>query len=265
MAAVACCEPTPVTVKQLPIRLIRRNALQPRRVFQCHALDSLAESIREHGVLQAIIVRPVVGGQYEVIAGERRLRAAISAGLQTIPAVIRHAGNEDSLVLALVENLQREDMSPVETARAYKRLADEFGFSQAEIAHQVGKARATVANTLRLLQLPEEVLQALESGAITEGHARALLQLEGRARQVAACREAIIRGLSVRSVERIGRKPGQSNQREAELVSLAETLSERLGSPVEITGAQSGGMVSIRYFSPDDLERLVGRLGAQSL
>lgn len=262
VAAVAFCEPTPVAIKQLPIRLIRRNALQPRKAFNLQALESLSESIRQHGVLQAIVVRPLIGGQYEVVAGERRLRAAISAGLETIPAVIRRADSEDSLVLALVENLQREEMSPVETARAYQRLADEFGLSQTEIARRVGKARTTVANTLRLLHLPEEVLHALESGALAEGHARALLQLEGSARQVAACRETIKRGLSVRSVERIGRKPNQPSQREADLASLSETLSERLGSPVEISGTQTGGTILIRFFSPEDLDRLVECLGA---
>lgn len=262
MAAVASSEHQTPIIRHVPVRLIRRNVHQPRKTFHSEELEALTRSVSQHGVLQPILVKPTPGGQYEVIAGERRLRAAIAAGLQTIPAVIRPANGEDSLVLALVENLQRNDMSPVETAHAYKRLVEEFGLSQMEVSTRVGKARATVANTLRLLQLPEEVLQALEQGAITEGHARALLPLDNSLLQISVCRQVISRRLSVRSVEGIGRKSGKPTQADGNISRFAEVLSEKLGAPVEICDGRAGGSITIRYFSDEDLERIADLLGA---
>ncbi|CAN5407782.1 ParB/RepB/Spo0J family partition protein [soil metagenome] len=244
------------------------NTRQPRTVFEDVPLRELAESIRIHGVLQPLIVRTVSEGRYELIAGERRLRAAKLAGLASVPIHVRAADSQTSLELALVENLQREDINPVESARAYRRLIDEFGLTQEEVSEKVRKARATVTNTLRLLKLPDEVLQALENGAISEGHARTLLAFPTAERQIDVLERILVEGLSVRQVEDLARprpaplvrpKPNLDANTEA----FQEALGQRLGSPVKIARKRKGGSITIPFFDEEDLSRLAEALGVQ--
>jgi len=246
-------------VVRLPLTAIRPSASQPRKRFSQESLEELAASIREKGLLQPLLVRPK-GEGYELVAGERRFRAAQMAGLSEVPAVVRDLTDREALELALVENLQREDLSPVEEARGYQTLL-EMGLTQEEVARRVGKARSTVANALRLLQLPEEVLEALDSGAITPGHARALLMLEPGDR-LWGLREVLQKGLSVRQAEalreRLGREKGPK-----EPSPLSLELSRHLGLPVRVLGGKRGKVV-IHYRSLEELEALLERLGYQA-
>src|SRR5258706_8186598 len=196
---------TPVTgVPKLPIDAIGRNQRQPRARLEPTELEELANSIREHGVIQPLIVaQTAYPGQYTLIAGERRLEASRLAGLTTVPAIVREATEQQLLEVALVENIQRSDLGPLETALAYKHLADDFGLSHEAIAAKVGKKRVTVTNTLRLLRLPQKLLEALSAGEVSEGHARALLQLPNAEAQLAAYSTVMRKGLSVRQTEEL--------------------------------------------------------------
>ncbi|GGM92660.1 chromosome partitioning protein ParB [Thermus composti] len=250
---------TPGGVVRLPLAAIRPNPHQPRKRFSPEALEELAQSIREKGLLQPLLVRPK-GEGYELVAGERRYRAAQMAGLQEVPALVRDLSDREALELALVENLQREDLSPLEEARGYQALL-EMGLTQEEVAKRVGKARSTVANALRLLQLPLEVQEALEAGAITAGHARALLMLEPEDR-LWGLREILEKGLSVRQAEALKeRLPGRKREREPS--PLSEALSRHLGLPVRVVG-EARGRVVIHYRSPEELQALLERLGYQA-
>ncbi|RYG32241.1 ParB/RepB/Spo0J family partition protein [bacterium] len=244
------------------------NARQPRTVFEDAPLKELAASIRQHGVLQPLVVRTISEGKYELIAGERRLRASKLAGLTTVPIHVRAAGSQESLELALVENIQREDINPVEAARAYRRLIDEFGLTQEEVAEQMRKARATVTNTLRLLKLPGEALEALENGAITEGHARALLAFSTLDKQIDVLERILVEGMSVRQVEELARPKPLAAPRakpilDADTEAFQDALGQRLGSPVRIAKGRKGGKITIPYFSDEDLVRLAEVLGVQ--
>ncbi len=238
------------------------NPRQPRTDFKDAALQELAASIREYGVLNPLTVRPLSEGRYELIAGERRLRASKLAGLKNVPVVIRAAADQTSLELAMIENVQREDINAMEAARAYRRLMDEFGLTQEGVADKVGKARPTIANALRLLKLPPKAQEMLYDGRLTEGHARALLAFPHPDQQLAMANSIVERGLSVREVERAA-QPGQPTKRsrkgskDPNLAAVERTLSERLGSPVEI----ANGRVSIAFYSDEDLERIVEVLG----
>ncbi|MBI3997666.1 MAG: ParB/RepB/Spo0J family partition protein [Armatimonadetes bacterium] len=257
-------------VVEIPIDRIRPNSLQPRTGFDESHLAELEASVREHGILQPVLVRPSREG-YEIVAGERRLRAATAAGLRTVPAVIRHLDDRGALEAALVENLQREDLSPIERARAYKRLVEEFGLNQEAVARRVGRSQPSVANTLRLLELPLEVQRAVETGRITEGHARALLGIVDPAQLLEAWKSVEARGLSVRQTEALARKKGisreirryQGQEVAGELNIIQQHLSERLGAPVRISANRRGaGEIQIAFFSPEDLERLLTLLEA---
>lgn len=246
------------------------NPRQPRTVFDQDALDELAESIREHGVLQPLVVRPKTEGTYELIAGERRLRAAKLAGVKTVPIILRSASNQDSLELAIIENVQREDIGPLEKARAYRRLMDEFGLTQEQVSQKVGKARASVANTVRLLRLPELIQQGLDSGLISEGHAKALLALETPAKQLAVYDKILQQGLNVRDIEREVKgpstkavsKPGKPQADEdPNWRTLEDALSTFLGSPVKMQKADVGGKIVVEFYSDDDLQRILETLG----
>src|SRR5471030_664225 len=197
---------------ELPVADIVPNSRQPRTLFNEEALEELAASIREYGILQPLIVRPIAEGKHELIAGERRLRAAKLAGLKTVPVLVRSAGNQSSLELALIENLQREDINALESARAYRKLIDEFGLTQEQVAERVGKSRTVIANTVRLLRLPRRITEGLERGIITEGHARALLSFESEAQQLAVYDQILERGMTVRDVENVAKPkaPSQS-------------------------------------------------------
>jgi len=245
---------------QIPLEKIRAGSLQPRRTFSPEPLEELVASIREKGILQPVLVRPTPDG-YELVAGERRFRAAESAGLSTIPAVVRRLTDREALEAALVENVQRTDLNAIELAEGYQRLAHDFSLSQEQVAERVGKDRATVANTVRLLRLPSPVRQAVADGRLSAGHARALLSSPPE-HAPAICETVIRRGLSVRETERLcgaavkrttARKPTPSD---AHRKSLEEELSRRGGTRVRLRGTLKKGRVEISYFSPEELDRL---------
>lgn len=269
------------TLVEVPVRDIRPNPFQPRRDFAEGELGELSDSIRAAGLLQPITVRRAgagpVGGPagYELVAGERRLRAVKELGWVTIPAVVRDYDDQASLVLALVENLQREDLNPIEEATGYARLADEFGLTQTELAEAVGKDRSTVANLLRVLQLPREVRQMLESGAITLGHARPLLALQDDDLATALARETVEQGLSVRAVEeRVRRetpvpehrkrgRPRKEDRRSPEVKLVEDALRQRLQTDVSVLARKAdSGELRIRFYSSDDLNRILDLMGA---
>lgn len=265
-------EQSDATPSEAAVEAIAPNSRQPRTHFDETALQELAASIREVGVLQPLLVRPLSEGRYELIAGERRLRAAQIAGLKTVPIVVRSAGAKTSLELALIENVQREDISALECAKAYQQLVVEFGLTQEQIADRVGKSRPAVSNTLRLLRLPKRILEGLEQGAISEGHARALLQLENDAQRLAVFEQIVSRGLSVRQTEEASRPQTAAKPRKkaAELSDIdpswravREALSERLGAPVRLSGNERGGSIVVPFYSEEDLSRLCDLLGIE--
>ncbi|MGM0983201.1 MAG: ParB/RepB/Spo0J family partition protein [Pseudomonadota bacterium] len=251
-------------LERLPLGQLSRGKYQPRRDIQPEALEELADSIRAQGVMQPIVVRPVGESRYEIIAGERRWRAAQLAELDVIPAVIRDVTDEVALALALIENIQREDLNPVEEAMALKRLLDEFALTQQQVADAVGRSRAQVANLLRLLTLDPEVQTLLERGDLDMGHARALLALSG-ARQRKAAHEVVNKDLTVRDTEalvkRIASGEPAKPQREApsaDVAGLETRLAEVLGAPVKIQHGRGGkGRVTIRYASLDELDGIL--------
>jgi ParB family transcriptional regulator, chromosome partitioning protein len=249
------------------IELIRPGALQPRRRFAEAELEALAQSIREKGVLQPVLVRPLDDGEamFELIAGERRWRAAQRAGLHEIPVIVRVFADAQALEIALVENLQREDLSPLEEAEAYKRLVGDFGHTQSSLAETVGKSRSHIANTLRLLSLPAPVRARLDDGELSAGHARALL---GAAAPAALADEVVRRGLNVRATERLVRQREQPRSkphpapRNADIVNLERELSARLGLRVRLEPKPRGGALTLYYQNLDQLDRLLQLLQA---
>lgn len=264
------------TVRLLTVDRIRANPYQPRTVFDTEKLNELVLSIKEHGILQPLIVRRVGLETYELVAGERRLRAAQLAGLTAVPAIVREYADGQMLEIALIENVQREDINPVESARAYSRLMDEFGMTQEDVARRVGKARSTIANTVRLLQLPEPVLASVVSGEISEAHARAILQAAPEA-QVDAWKEVVAKKLSVRATEELGRRlrTGAVRPKESATVEMApiatvvrdpneqaveDALQTALGTKVTIRRNGHGGKVEIEFYSEEELEGIVDRI-----
>jgi ParB family chromosome partitioning protein len=261
-------EETPAnTLQTAPVGSIVPNRRQPRSIFDQQRLQELADSMREYGILQPLVVRPLAEGKFELIAGERRLRAAKLAGLEDVPILVRHEGHQASLELALIENIQREEIGPMECARAYRKLMDEFGLTQEQVAGKVGKARTSVANTIRLLRLPMVVQEALESGQIQEGHARALLAFETEAEQLKAFQEILDGGLSVRAVEKSARevkpagRPAPSIPSQPVWPELEEALSTHFGSRVQMAKAETGGKITLEFYSDEDLERILAVLG----
>jgi ParB family chromosome partitioning protein len=227
---------------QLPIGSIRPNTRQPRRRFDTESITELAESVRAQGLVQPVVVRPTGPGAWELIAGERRWRAARTAGLATIPALVRESDDRDSLLLALVENVAREDLSPIEEARAYAALIDEFALSLGEVAERVGRSKPTVSNRIRLLELPDDVIGLLERGSISEGHARAILAVPGHDERRALARQVVRKGLTVRATERAARWGGaRTKPRRARRISPAVAEQARaaveavVGSPARVT------------------------------
>ena len=250
-------------IAELPVAEIHPNPLQPRRHFSAASLQELADSLKQHGLLQPVVVSRGSAGGYELIAGERRWRAARLAGLERIPAVLREPeGDADQLALALIENLQREDLTPIEEARAYHHLRAELGLSQEEIARRVGKERPTVANALRLLQLPMAVQELVDGGELSAGHARALAGVGEAERQVGLARHCVREGWSVRDLER-HLQPRPARRRRAmdpETQEAADRLSLALGVRVEIHRRRRGGEIRLRFASEDDLIRLFRQL-----
>jgi len=256
----------PTTI-DIAVSRIRANPHQPRKRFDADELASLTRSISDHGVLQPILVTETIDG-YQLVAGERRLRAAVAAGLERIPAVVRQLADREQLELALVENLQREDLDPLETAEAYRQLIEEFGFSQDDVATRVGKARSTVANTLRLLDLAPGVQAAVADGRLTEGHGRALgglaVELQDRVLDSVTGQE-----LSVRQTEELVRRLRQpkpepagavAQRTDPELERVEEDLRRSLGTKVSLARSRRGGRIVIEYYSDEELGRLYERL-----
>ena len=250
---------------QIPLDEITPNPSQPRRNFDEESLAGLAQSIAHVGILQPVVVRPGDTEGYVLVAGERRWRAARQAGLSEIPAIVRADDEATSLTEALIENVQREDLNPLEEAAGYRQLLEDFGMTHEQVADRVGKSRSSVSNTLRLLGLPPEIQGMLARGELTAGHARALLGLEDNAFAEHIARRAAGEGWSVRQVERAVRdreagqppdRPSERAARPAAIIELEERLTDRLGAPVTIEYRGQKGRVVIRYGSLDDLERI---------
>jgi ParB family chromosome partitioning protein len=251
-------------VLQLSLSDIHANRSQPRHHFDPKMLDDLVMSIRQHGVLQPIVVTEDPEGGYELIAGERRMRASKLAGKDTIPAIVRSATDQERLELALIENIQRHDLNPVEEARAYRQLMDEFGLTQQQVADQVGKSRPAVANTLRLLDLPDDILSALESGDISAGKARALLSLKSEDEQHDMFQSMIGQHISVRDVEAaVSESKGGtkgSKRRNPNIVSIEKDLETALGTKVRVQESGGRGKITIEFFSGEELQQLISQL-----
>jgi ParB family chromosome partitioning protein len=263
----------------IDVEKIKANPYQPRREFDEEKLRSLADSVRQYGVLQPLVVtrREIekedggIATEYELIAGERRLRAAKIAQLTQVPVIIKNGG-EDSLLkleLAIIENIQREDLNPIDRAIAFNRLAEEFGFKHTEIAKKIGRSREYVSNTLRLLALPEEIKQAVSTQKISEGHARTLMMLSDRPEeQMTLYKEVIYKHLTVRETELIARRIAYDRVRkkertfDPEIVELEDKLSESLGTRVQIEHRENGGKIMIDFFSPDDIRHIIALLTA---
>lgn len=254
-------------LRELPLDLIRRGRFQPRRDMDQEALQELAESISRQGVMQPVVVRPLVEGEYELIAGERRWRAAQMAGLERIPALIREVPDDAAMALGLIENIQRENLNPIEEAGALHRLQEEFGLTQQQVAEAVGKSRTTITNLLRLMGLSQEVRVMLEHGDLEMGHGRALLGLQQAAQQVQIARQVVSRSLSVRQTEALVRKTLETGtaskekpreEKDPDIRRLQTNLAERLGARVAINHGKRGkGKVVIEYSSLDELDGIL--------
>ena len=253
----------------IPVSLILPNPDQPRRSVDEEGIEELAQSIRQHGVLQPIIVQPLPDGRYQLIAGERRWRAAMLAGLTAVPAVVRQVNEEERLELAVVENVQREDINAVEEALAYRVLVERFGLTQEQVAQKVGKSRSAVANTLRLLTLEEEILEGLQQGKVSEGHARALLMAPEEAR-LELYRRALRLGWSVRETERAARAASRDRKSDTfhavsretpvpdpHVLALEDALRNTLATRVHIHCRNGQGTIEIHFYDLDDLTRIV--------
>ena len=281
LAAILAANPSAADagpdLRQVPVELIGPNPRQPRRRFDEDAVMALAESLRVRGVLQPILLRPVVGGTYELIAGERRWRAAQLAGLETIPAVVQERDDADSLEIALIENMAREDLNPVEEARACSMLVDELGLTREEIGRRVGRSRVAVSNLMRLLDLPDEVLDLMETGALTEGHGRALLMAPDHADRRRLARAAAVEGWTVREVERRARLAGDRGSTDGSprrrephpdqidaAADLSELFRSALGTDVSVTPRGDGYRLSLAFSTVDEARALVARLGVET-
>lgn len=254
-------------IRTLPLEKIRPNPFQPRKDFQPEELEELARSIKENGLLQPLMVRPVPGGRdrWELVAGERRLRAVSQLGWSEVPALIREVGDQTLLVLALVENLQREALGPLEEAEGYRVLSEDFGLTQGEIAQAMGKDRSTVANTLRLLQLPPSVRKLVEKGALSAGHVRPLLTMEDQLQAAELARTAVREGWSVRRMEEMVKKGRGAKKKEGRktqppdpiLQALEEEMRGALGTRVALKRGRKGkGVIEIPFLNPEDFERV---------
>lgn len=255
------------TLRNLPVEQLQRGKYQPRRDMHPEALEELASSIRNQGVMQPIVVRPLAEGRYEIIAGERRWRAAQLAGLDHIPTLVRDVGDDAAIAMALIENIQREDLNAIEEATALARLQTEFGLTQQQVADAVGKSRAAVANLMRLLSLEKEVRTLLERGDIEMGHGRALLALQG-GRQIEAARAVAAKGMTVRQTESLVKhllnpreKPPTSLRKDVDTLRLEEQVAEQVGLPVCVEHRANGkGKLSFSYSKLEELEGLLERL-----
>lgn len=263
-ALLSSMDPDSVQVAEIELAQIIPQENQPRKIFAEESLQELADSIREHGVLQPVLVRPK-GEYYEIIAGERRWRAAEMAGLKVIPALVKAMADMEAAEISLVENLQREDLSAIEEARAYKNLLEQYQYTQEHIAERVGKSRAHIANTIRLLNLSPEIIAMIDRKQISPGHARALLALRSKREQVLAANEIVKGGLSVRQAEQKVKSKNsrrvQAGKKSPDLQEVEERLQSHLGTRAEIIRKRRGGKIEISYYDEDDLQRILELLG----
>ncbi len=253
-------------VTQIKLSRIEPNKEQPRKVFDEEKLETLAESIKKHGVIQPIIVKDMDNGFYQIVAGERRWRASRMAGLKEIPAIIRSYDELTTMQVALIENLQRENLNPIEEALSYKALLDDFSLTQEQVSEQVGKSRSAVANSIRLLTLPEKVREMLENGVLSSGHARAILAVNSEADKLLLAEKIVEAGLSVRQAEQLAKslnkpkkesKKSQMTQFDIALGEIQQRMSDILGTKVKISNGDKKGKIEIEYYSQNDLERLL--------
>jgi len=254
-------------ILHISLHAISTNPDQPRKQFREVELKELADSIREHGVLQPLLVREIGAGNYQLIAGERRLQASKLVGLTELPVIVKEVSDQQNLEIALVENIQRHDLNAIEEAKAFQKLHDEFGLSQEEIAKKVGKQRATIANTLRLMDLPQEVKNGLIEGKITEGHARAILSETNRERQIGMYHEIVDKQLTVRQAEALNKKTGMVQTHERTRTPLSPVLASRIseieknfGTKIAVTKKGNTGSLGIQFFSDAELEALLQKL-----
>jgi len=274
--ALFSADPTP-TVKQgepmfVPISRIEPNPDQPRKDFDEKAMAELADSIREKGIIQPIIVERKESGGFVIIAGERRYRAAKMIGLEEVPVIIKNYGQDERLEIALIENIQRSDLNPIEEAEAYQKLIEMHNYTQDQVAKKVGKQRTTIANALRILKLPDEIKKQLSEGIITPGHARAILSLEDSIDQKELTQLIINEKLSVRDAEKLAEKKRStkqnilrtenSKQADPEIIAIESDLMERYGTRVKIKKLGEGGIIEFYFYNSDDFDRLLGLLGS---
>jgi len=247
-------------VREVELGLIKPNPYQPRTEFDDQKLEELARSIEEHGVIQPIIVRKKDGG-YELVAGERRWRAAKKAGIRKIPAIVKEYSDGQMLEIALLENLQREDLNPIEEATAYKQLIEDLGITQETLSKRIGKSRSVIANSIRLLNLPEEIQNLLAKGKITTGHARALLSLDNEEEQKQMAQKILERDLTVREIEKLVKKPKKQNKLSKKtnplIIHLEDILKQFFGTKVKVRSGKNKGKIEIEYYSEEDLERIL--------
>lgn len=248
---------------EVALKDIVSNPVQPRKSFGRRGLEELTESIKEHGIIQPLTVTVREEGGYELIAGERRMRAAKILGMEKVPVVVRKAGTRDKLLLALIENIQREDLNPIEEARGYSRLISEFDLTQEDAAKRVGKARSTVANTLRLLDLPEEIQTAIAEGVVPAGSARAILSLNDKASQLKFFKKMVAGHMTARDAEvGVRRAKGGKSRKDPALLAAEERLRDSLGSKVEIKKRGEEGSISVMFYSDEEYETLVEKLAS---
>ena len=252
------------SIQEIPVGELDPNPDQPRRTFSPESISQLADSIREQGVLQPLLVAPAGGGRYMIIAGERRYRAGREAGLETLPCIVKDIDVIRQREIALIENLQREDLNPIEAAKGIRALMDQCGYTQEKVSFRLGKSRPAVANMLRLLQLPDEVTEMVKDGLLTAGHARVLAGVTGKEEQLRLARRAVDEGLNVRQMEQLVKASGTKKPKKkpaqkrlpAELDELQEKLRRRTGLKSTLTGSISKGRIVLQYSSRDELERL---------
>lgn len=250
------------------INEIEPNRNQPRKVFDENALQELADSIREHGLLQPLLVRPIPEGGYQIVAGERRWRASRMAGLTNVPVIIREFDDQKTMELALIENLQRENLNAMEEAAGYHELMETYGMTQAEVAKSVGKSRSAVANTLRLLNLPEQIITYVSDGSLSAGHARAILALEDEELMLTTAQKAVKQGMNVREIEKLVKKQGSKprtakiTKRDSFYDEMEIALRDELNRKIKITGDDKGGTLEITFYSREELADIASRLAS---
>lgn len=257
-----------LTENELPINEIIPNRDQPRKTFDEAALEELAESIKQHGVLQPLLVRPIPSGGYQLVAGERRWRACRMAGLNKVPVVIKELTDTETMEIAIIENLQREDLNPIEEAEGLQALIDKCGYTQEEVAASVGKSRPAIANSLRLLRLPQEVRDMTKNGEISAGHARALLAFDNDAMMLEAAKNIVSKKMTVRDVERMAKiketnepRRRRTRRRDSFYDEVELSLSETLGRKVKVYTGRGSGTLEIEFYSQEDLKTLANKLG----